>query len=309
MLLPSFHKAVSNWFEKSFNQPTDVQVQAWQAIQSQQNTLIAAPTGSGKTLAAFLSAIDELVKEGINGTLTPGTQVVYISPLKALSNDIERNLKVPLAGIKEELKTLGLPDIEIDVLVRTGDTPMHERANMIKHPPHILVTTPESLYLLLTSKNGRKLLNPVHTIIIDEIHALVGDKRGSHLALSVERLEALVGRKLHRIGISATQKPIEQVAGFLTGKNNPCKIIDAGHSRKLDLAIEIPNSPLTAVMANEVWTEIYDKLIHFIQTHETTLIFVNTRLWFEPSLPAIRGLLYNWELKGRELLIARGYLC
>ncbi|SMO64491.1 DEAD/DEAH box helicase [Solitalea koreensis] len=295
MSMSLFHKVVSTWFEKSFQAPTDVQLQAWEAIKSSENTLIAAPTGSGKTLAAFLSAIDELVCQGIEGKLVPGTQVVYVSPLKALSNDIERNLQAPLSGIKEELKFLGLPDVDIEVMVRTGDTPMTDRAHMLKHPPHILVTTPESLYLLLTSVNGRKMLSTVHTLIIDEIHALVGDKRGSHLSLSVERLEALIkyptsegeageGRRevnLHRIGLSATQKPVEQVARFLAGNSADgsmnCKIIDTGHSRKRDLSIEIPRSPLTAVMANEVWTEIYDKLIELIQSHQTTLIFVNTR--------------------------------
>jgi len=281
MSLHLFHKAVSSWFEKSFQIPTSVQDQAWKAIKSSENTLIAAPTGSGKTLAAFLSAIDDLVKQSIHGSLTPGTRIVYVSPLKALSNDIERNLRFPLDGIKDELLASGYSAIDIQVMVRTGDTSMADRTNMIKNPPHILVTTPESLYLLLTSKNGRNMLRTVDTLIIDEIHALVGNKRGSHLALSVERLEALTERKLHRIGLSATQKPVEQVAAFLTGmKNNipvPCSIIDTGHARKLDLAIEIPNSPLTAVMANEVWTEIYDKLIHLIETHETTLIFVNTR--------------------------------
>ncbi|HVD96600.1 MAG TPA: DEAD/DEAH box helicase [Cytophagaceae bacterium] len=276
MPLPLFHTAVSDWFEKSFGVPTNVQGQAWKAIKSSENTLIAAPTGSGKTLAAFLSAIDELIKQGINGTLTPGIQVVYISPLKALSNDIERNLRFPLQGIKKELEATGLPAADIEVMVRTGDTTATERTNMIKHPPHILVTTPESLYLMLTSVKGRELLSSVHTLIIDEIHALVGDKRGSHLALSVERLEALTQRRLHRIGLSATQKPVEQVASFLSGMH-PCTIIDTGHARKLDLSIEIPRSPLTAVMANEVWGEIYDKLIHLIETHETTLIFVNTR--------------------------------
>ncbi len=215
MSLNLFHKAVSNWFKKSFKTPTDVQVKAWKAIKSRDNTLIAAPTGSGKTLAAFLSAIDDLIQQGIKGNLQPGTQIVYVSPLKALSNDIERNLQFPLDGIKKELQNMGLPPVGIDVMVRTGDTPMADRAQMIKHPPHILVTTPESLYLLLTSANGRKMLGNVHTLIIDEIHALVGDKRGSHLSLSVERLEALVQKKLHRIGLSATQKPVEQVANFL----------------------------------------------------------------------------------------------
>lgn len=281
MPLHLFHKAVSDWFENSFRQPTGVQANAWTSIKSGKNTLIAAPTGSGKTLAAFLSAIDELVKQGISGTLERGTQIVYVSPLKALSNDIERNLQFPLDGIKKELKKSGLPEIDVEVMVRTGDTPVADRAYMLKNPPHILVTTPESLYLLLTSVNGRKMLSTVHTLIIDEIHALVGDKRGSHLSLSVERLEALVQRKLHRIGLSATQKPVEQVAKFLTGNTSDgsidCNILDGGHARKLDLSIEIPSSPLTSVMANEVWGEIYDKLIHLINTHETTLIFVNTR--------------------------------
>ncbi|GHN00613.1 ATP-dependent DNA helicase [Cytophagales bacterium WSM2-2] len=281
MALSLFHKSVSDWFIKSFNEPTDVQRQAWDAIKSAQNTLIAAPTGSGKTLAAFLSAIDNLIVQGIEGRLESGTQVIYVSPLKALSNDIERNLRFPLEGIKKELEVSGLPPVDVKVMVRTGDTPQADRAQMLKNPPHILVTTPESLYLLLTSVNGRKMLSTVHTLIIDEIHALVGDKRGSHFSLSVERLEALIGKKLHRIGLSATQKPVEQVANFLVGNSSNgevnCKIIDTGHSRKLDLSIEIPNSPLTAVMATEVWGEIYNRFIQLIATHETTLIFVNTR--------------------------------
>lgn len=291
MPLQFFHKAVAAWFEKSFQTPTDVQAQAWKAIKSSENTLIAAPTGSGKTLAAFLSAIDDLVRQGTAGKLIPGTQVVYVSPLKALSNDIERNLQAPLAGIKKELESQGLPAADIEVAVRTGDTPSAERAAMLKRPPHILVTTPESLYLLLTSVRGREMLGTVHTLIVDEIHALVGDKRGAHLALSVERLEALTGRKLHRIGLSATQKPVEEVADFLVGvspdelsaetagnsRAAACRIVDTGHSRKLDLSLELPRSPLTAVMAGEVWAEIYDRLIELIEGHETTLIFVNTR--------------------------------
>ena len=281
MSLNLFHRAIVRWFEKSFQAPTGVQTQAWESIKTGDHTLIVAPTGSGKTLAAFLSAIDGLVRQGLQGKLEPVTQVVYVSPLKALSNDIERNLQLPLRGIRQELEEEGLPSADIRVLVRTGDTTAAERAGMIKHPPHILVTTPESLYLLLTSVNGRRMLGTVHTLIIDEIHALVGDKRGSHLALSVERLEALTNNKLQRIGLSATQKPVEEVARFLTGsapgKPVNCRIIDAGHSRKLDLSVEVPRSPLTAIMANEVWEEIYDKLIELIATHQTTLIFVNTR--------------------------------
>ncbi len=281
MSLNRFHRVVSSWFEKSFQAPANVQVQAWESIKSGDHTLIVAPTGSGKTLAAFLSAIDELVRQGLQGKLEPVTQVVYVSPLKALGNDIERNLQLPLKGIRKELEDESLPSPDIKVMVRTGDTTAAERAGMIKHPPHILVTTPESLYLLLTSINGRRMLETVHTLIIDEIHALVGNKRGSHLALSVERMEALTPQKLQRIGLSATQKPVEEVARFLTGsapgKPVNCRIIDAGHSRKLDLSVEVPRSPLTAIMANEVWEEIYDKLIELIATHQTTLIFVNTR--------------------------------
>lgn len=281
MSLSRFHRVVSRWFEKSFQAPTSVQTQAWGSIKSGDHTLIVAPTGSGKTLAAFLSAIDGLVRQGLQGKLEPVTQVVYVSPLKALSNDIERNLQLPLKGIRKELENENLTSADIRVLVRTGDTTAAERTAMIKHPPHILVTTPESLYLLLTSINGRRMLETVHTLIVDEIHALVGDKRGSHLALSVERLEALTTKKLQRIGLSATQKPVEEVARFLTGsasgKPVNCRIIDAGHSRKLDLSIEVPRSPLTAIMANEVWEEIYDKLIELIAAHQTTLIFVNTR--------------------------------
>ncbi len=275
-----FHSTIENWFTKNLGEPTEVQHLAWKEIKAGNNTLIAAPTGSGKTLAAFLSAIDDLVKQSLEFKLENATQVVYISPLKALSNDIERNLNVPLSGIQKELEEQGLFPPGIRVIVRTGDTPQAERTEMIKNPPHILVTTPESLYLMLTSVNGRKILSTVQTVIVDEIHALVGDKRGSHLALSLERLQVLTKSRLKRIGISATQKPIEQVAEFLTGthgKEYPAVIVNAGHKRKLDIAIEVPPSPLTAVMANEVWGEIYQKLEELILSHKTTLIFVNTR--------------------------------
>ena len=284
MVLERFHSSVANWFKNTFDRPTEIQVKAWLEIQKRRNILISAPTGSGKTLAAFLSTIDDLVKQGLDGQLEDRTQVVYVSPLKALSNDIERNLQVPLKGIVEELQKLGLPEIKIKVLVRTGDTSTSERNAMIKHPPHILVTTPESLYLLLTSENGRKMLSDVDTAIIDEIHALFGNKRGSHLSLSLERLDALTKKDLIRVGLSATQKPIEKVARFLIG-NRPaknidglnCRIIDAGHKRELDLKIEVPRSPLNAVMSNEVWSEIYESLEELINEHNTTLIFVNTR--------------------------------
>ena len=285
MKLEIFHPAVARWFARSFPAPTDPQLQAWPEIRQQRHTLIAAPTGSGKTLAAFLSAIDDLVRLGVEGKLDDSTHVIYVSPLKALSNDVQRNLQVPLEGIQSELKALGLPEVNIRTLVRTGDTPASERTAMTKRPPHIVVTTPESLYILLTSEGGRRMLETARTLIVDEIHAVVGDKRGSHLALSIERLEQLVrqhagaaGNSLVRIGLSATQRPIEEVARFLVGTENPdCAIIDSGHARKLDIAIELPESPLSAVMSGEVWDEVYDRLAQLIRQHKTTLVFVNTR--------------------------------
>src|SRR6266581_897191 len=300
--LESFHPSVRDWFLKRFTAPTEPQARAWPAIKRREHTLIAAPTGSGKTLAAFLSAIDDLIWKAVDGKLVDETQVVYVSPLKALSNDIQINLQAPLRGIQENLKTAGFDNIEIRTFVRTGDTPASERTAMTKKPPHIIVTTPESLYILLTSEGGRRMLKNTRTLIVDEIHAMVDDKRGSHLSLSVERLQGLVagyagvppaeamagGTPAHpgivRIGLSATQKPIEEVARFLVGAANidadstpQCTIIDTGHSRKLDLAMEIPNSPLEAVMSNEVWEEIYNRIAALIREHKTTLVFVNTR--------------------------------
>ena len=268
MKLEIFHPAVARWFARSFPAPTDPQIQAWPEIKQQRHTLIAAPTGSGKTLAAFLSAIDDLVRLGVEGKLDDSTHVIYVSPLKALSNDVQRNLQIPLEGIQAELKALGLPEVNIRTL-RTGDTPASERTAMTKRPPHIVVTTPESLYILLTSEGGRRMLETARALIVDEIHAVVSDKRGSHLALSIERLEQLVRQhssaagnpsSLVRIGLSATQRPIEEVARFLVGTDNSnCSIIDSGHARKLDIAIELPESPLSAVMSGEVWDEVYDR--------------------------------------------------
>src|SRR3954466_3722103 len=216
-----FHPAVAAWFKRSFAAPTEAQQAAWPAIRDGRHVLIAAPTGSGKTLAAFLAAIDGLVRQGIDSGVDTGlpdeTQIVYVSPLKALSNDIRKNLEAPLAGIRESLRARGLPEIEIRTLVRTGDTPSGERDRMRRLPPHILVTTPESLYILLGSESGRRMLTPAKTVIVDEIHAVAPNKRGSHLAISLERLDALCGRRLQRIGLSATQKPIGLIADFLTG--------------------------------------------------------------------------------------------
>jgi ATP-dependent Lhr-like helicase len=278
-----FHPAVAAWFGKTFASATPAQVDAWPAIQSGKHVLIAAPTGSGKTLAAFLAAIDELVREGAQWGLPDETRVVYVSPLKALSNDINKNLVAPLAGIREELRAHTIRDVEIRSWVRTGDTPQYERTQMRRKPPHIVVTTPESLYILLGSQSGRDMLSTTRTVIVDEIHAIAGSKRGTHLAVSLERLEALAGRRITRIGLSATQKPIENVARFLVGMKHQdeghidCAIVDSGHARERDLALELPPAPLEAVMSNEVWTQVYDRLAQLIREHKTTLVFVNTR--------------------------------
>ena len=284
MPLSGFHPVIERWFGARFAEPTEPQRGAWPVIQAGRNALIAAPTGSGKTFAAFLAAIDSLLRQGLEGTLRDETQVVYVSPLKALSNDVQKNLAEPLAEIRHTLEALCLPDVEIRTLVRTGDTPAAERQAMVHRPPHILVTTPESLYLILTSERAREMLRSVRTVIVDEIHAVARDKRGSHLALSLERLDHLAGRRLQRIGLSATQKPIEDIAQFLVGANRVPSpesraptIIDSGHARALDLAIEILSSPLEAVMAGEVWDELYDRLAQLIGEHRTTLVFVNTR--------------------------------
>jgi ATP-dependent helicase Lhr and Lhr-like helicase len=276
-----FHPTVAAWFERSFAAPTAAQAQAWPAFQAGRHVLIAAPTGSGKTLAAFLAAIDGLVRQGLDGVLKDETQIVYVSPLKALSNDIQRNLEAPLAGIRESLRAQGLPEVDIRTWVRTGDTPPGERDRMRRRPPHIVVTTPESLYILLGSESGRAMLATTRTVIVDEIHALAANKRGSHLALSLERLAALCGDRLLRVGLSATQRPIEAVARFLVGTNITsgvdCTIIDTGHRRERDLALEVPDAPLEAVMSAEVWEQVYQRLAGLIEAHRTTLIFVNTR--------------------------------
>ncbi|MBB5206690.1 ATP-dependent Lhr-like helicase [Chiayiivirga flava] len=384
MPLHAFHPAVAAWFNATFPAPTDAQAAAWPAIQSGRHVLVAAPTGSGKTLTAFLAAIDDLVRQGLRGELADLTQIIYVSPLKALSNDIRINLEAPLAGIRAELSARGLPDVEIRTAVRTGDTPQKDRAAMRKHAPHVLVTTPESLYVLLGSESGRVMLGSTRTVIVDEIHAIAGSKRGSHLALSLERLQALCERPLQRIGLSATQKPIEVVARFLVGgcgdaeqeqehplppsapspaarekgtagadvflheapagfsgslsrsrmaatqdlveestegillpqsggrwrqpeggvperipalphtrnlfdptdtpapprlahPGHDCVVIDTGHVRRRDLALELPPVPLDAVMSNDTWELVYNRLAELVQAHRTTLIFVNTR--------------------------------
>lgn len=287
--LPFFHPAVARWFASAFAAPTAPQLAAWPRLKAGNDVLVAAPTGSGKTLAAFLAAIDDLVREGMASPLPDATQIVYVSPLKALSNDIERNLAAPIAGIRAELARGGDPDVDIRTLVRTGDTPQAQRTAMRKRPPHIVVTTPESLYILLGSASGRAMLATTRTVIVDEIHAIAGSKRGSHLALTLERLAALAARPPVRVGLSATQKPVEAIAALLSGTRavsadatvtttpRPCAIVDTGHMRPRDLALEVPSSPLSAVMSHEVWEEVYARLADLAASHRTTLVFVNTR--------------------------------
>lgn len=276
--LDGMHDSVRGWFEASFKQPTAVQEGAWPAIAAGRHALLAAPTGSGKTLAGFLSVIDELLGRSLKGELQQRTEVVYVSPLRALSNDVRRNLREPLSGIDQHLESKGLPISGITAGLRTGDSSAADRRCLLTKPPHILVTTPESLYLLLTSEGGRNLLSDAGTVIIDELHALAGSKRGAHLALSLERLEMLTGSRLRRIGMSATQRPLERMARFLLGaRKEDCAIIDAGAARERDLKLELPGSPLHAVMPLEVWSEIYDRLAERVRDHDSTLVFVNTR--------------------------------
>src|SRR5689334_18471168 len=279
MPLSFFHPVVASWFQQRFGEPTPPQRSGWEAIRSGRHTVIAAPTGSGKTLAAFLHSLDQLFREGLNGPLPDETRVVYVSPLKALSADIHLNLAEPRREIRRLAEESGLMAPRITAAIRSGDTPAAERAAMIKKPPHILVTTPESLYLLLTAERSREMLRSVRTVIVDEIHAVIESRRGAHLALSLERLAHVARQPVQRIGLSATVEPIEQAASWLVGtvQRLPPAIVDEGHRRHLDLALELPKSPLEAVMAGEVWSEIYDRLAELIRAHRTTLVFVNTR--------------------------------
>ena len=305
-----FHPAVRSWFKERFESETPVQAAAWKEIGSGKNVLIAAPTGSGKTFAAFLCAISDLVEQGRRRPLADGVQVLYVSPLKALSNDIEKNLREPLAGIDDWLTRHGQDPSGIRAMVRTGDTPPGDREKMRRRPPQILVTTPESLYLLLASDSGRNILAGVSTVIVDEIHAIAASKRGSHLALSLARLDALTrersGLYARRIGLSATQKPMSTIAGFLTGRE-PCEIVDTGHQRDRDIAIELPRAPLQPVLPNEVWEEIYDRLEQLVSEHRTTLIFVNTRRLAERLAKHLAERLGEEAVTAHHGSLARGH--
>jgi ATP-dependent helicase Lhr and Lhr-like helicase len=274
MALSGFDPIVERWFRERFGSPTEPQALGWPEIAAGHDTLITAPTGSGKTLAAFLICLDRLVRAARAQTLKDETQVVYVSPLKALSNDVQRNLEKPLAEIEALAWHEGTPLMPIRTAVRTGDTSSSDRAKMLKKPPHIVVTTPESLFILLTAQKSREMLKTTSTIIVDEIHAMADDKRGSHLALSLARLDALTEKRAQRIGLSATVKPVEEVARFL---GHDTRTVDVGHRREMELTLEVPRDELGAVASTEMWGEIYDRIAELILAHRTTLVFVNTR--------------------------------
>src|SRR5690606_29479276 len=281
-VLEMFHPVVARWFADRFGEPTAPQRDGWPAIAGGQDTLIAAPTGSGKTLAAFLACIDDLLRRALVGRLPDATQVVYVSPPKALPSDVRRDLAARLRELREAAAREGLARPEIRVAVRTGDTPVSERGKMARRPPQILVTAPESLYILLTSERGRAGLGQTRTVIVDEAHAVAGDKRGAHLALSLERLERLVvqagGARPVRVGLSATQKPIELVGRMLTGAGRtPPVIVDSGWSRTLDLKVEITDDELGPIASGDLVGRVYDRIAELVLEHHTTLVFVNTR--------------------------------
>jgi ATP-dependent Lhr-like helicase len=297
-----FHPIIQRWFSERFEGPTPSQDKGWHSIAAGRSTLIAAPTGSGKTLAAFLWCIDRLVQRSLRGELDDTTSVVYVSPLKALGNDIAKNLQKPLAEIYQLADAEGVLLPGLRVAVRSGDTPASERQSMVRTPPHILITTPESLYILLTAERSRRFLRTAETVIVDEIHAVAQDKRGAHLALSLERLEALAGRPLQRIGLSATQKPIDEVARLLVGSDYllsggkpDCQIVDVGHKRELDLRVELPDQELGAIATHEMWAEVYEKVVAQVKAHRTTLVFVNTA-----APRACRCLPCQWSRQARR---------
>ena len=269
-----FDPLIAEWFAEQFGAPTEPQIQGWPSIRTGDDVLISAPTGSGKTLAAFLICLDQLVREARTGSLPDETRVVYVSPLKALSNDVRKNLEIPLAQIRELAAKNGVTLAPIRTAVRTGDTPMAERQQMGRKPPHILVTTPESLFILMTADRSRAMLRTTRTVIVDEIHAMADDKRGSHLALTLARVDALTPARAQRIGLSATVKPIEEVARFLGPRT---RIVNSGHRRDMDVAVLVPRDELGPIASHEMWAEIYDRIAELILAHKTTLVFVNTR--------------------------------
>ncbi|MCM8534911.1 MAG: DEAD/DEAH box helicase [Lentisphaeraceae bacterium] len=279
----NFHPIIKNWFDEKFDAPTEVQLKSWPQISQRNNVLLSAPTGSGKTLAAFLPGINQLLTESLLGELKNETKILYISPLKALSNDIRRNLEKPLLEINQKATETNSFFQPLNVKLRTGDTSQSDRAKIVRKPPHILVTTPESLFLLLTSEKGRNVLQSIETVIVDEIHSLARDKRGSHLSLSLARLDRLCSKKPTKIGISATQKPMEKIADFLCGEApkdqlfSNCEIINTGHLKDLDMAIETPSAELSTLCSHEQWEDIYNQLAENIKSHRSTLVFVNTR--------------------------------
>ncbi len=279
-----FHPLITRWFAEKFGEPSAPQADGWPHIVSGKDVLISAPTGSGKTLAAFLWSINQLVQKGLEDALEDKISVVYVSPLKALGNDIQINLQYPLKEIWHLANKEGVVLPEIRIAVRSGDTPARERRLMVRKPSHILITTPESLYILLTAERSRRVLETAETVIVDEIHAVAGDKRGAHLALSLERLDALCRRRLQRIGLSATQKPIEEIARLLVGSGRgrkegkpDCAIVDVGHQRDMDLFVDVPDQELGPITSHELWAEVYDRLTTQIKKHQTTIVFVNTR--------------------------------
>ncbi|MBI2903260.1 MAG: DEAD/DEAH box helicase, partial [Candidatus Methylomirabilis oxyfera] len=307
-----FHPLVAHWFRTTFGTPTDAQAAGWTRIAAGEDTLIAAPTGSGKTLAAFLWAIDGLVRKAAGGTLEDRTYVIYVSPLKALGNDVQKNLQVPLREIRAlaEAEGAALPDIR--VVVRTGDTPASERARMIRKPPHILITTPESLFILLTAESSRRFLAAAGAVILDEIHAVAADKRGAHVALSLERLDTLAGRRLQRIALSATQQPIAEIARLLIGAGRErrdgspaCAIVDMGHRRALDLRIEVPSQPLTHVATHELRQEIYERIAALSKAHRATIVFVNTRRLVERVAHQLTTLLGEGKVEAHHGSLSR----
>ena len=277
--LAPFHPIIRRWFAERLGEPTEPQVRGWPAILGGRDVLVTAPTGSGKTLAAFLAEVDRLFRLGLAGELQDGVQVVYVSPLKALANDVQKNLLAPLEQISELSRAEGLAPPHIRVQVRSGDTPQAERQAMVKRPPHILITTPESLYLYLTAARSRATLSGVRTVIVDEIHAVARDKRGSHLALSLERLKALCAQRPQLVGLSATVKPIERIASFLAGEGakEPPELVQVGHLRSWDLKVDAPDAELTAAATHEMWGSVYDRIEALSAKNRTILVFTNTR--------------------------------